>query len=155
MKVIRHFAPEFRLIQYFKDYERDHQNPINKRLHHLGIPLVMMSLLGLLEKIPLSNWFGLPAWVNLGLALLAAGAVFALRVDFKLALPFILYSFILYFFASGLPLSVLIGIQALGWFFQLFGHRVFEKKSPAFLRSLSHLFVGPLWIFAFWIGYHE
>jgi hypothetical protein len=50
---------------------------------------------------------------------------------------------------------MLIFLQVVGWAFQLFGHYVYEKKSPAFLTTLSHLFVGPMWIFARWIGYYQ
>jgi uncharacterized membrane protein YGL010W len=35
-----------------------------------------------------------------------------------------------------------------GWGFQIAGHGIWEKRSPAFLKSLAHLLVGPAWIAA-------
>ena len=35
---------------------------------------------------------------------------------------------------------------AVGWIFQAFGHAVFEKNRPAFLKNLVHLLVGPLFL---------
>jgi uncharacterized membrane protein YGL010W len=35
---------------------------------------------------------------------------------------------------------------------QFAGHYVWEKKSPAFFRNLTHLLVGPLWIAAKAVG---
>ncbi|MBW3671962.1 MAG: DUF962 domain-containing protein, partial [Acidobacteria bacterium] len=33
-----------------------------------------------------------------------------------------------------------------GWVLQFVGHGMYEKSSPAFLRNLLHLLVGPIWI---------
>ncbi len=34
----------------------------------------------------------------------------------------------------------------MGWIFQGIGHAVYEKRSPAFLRNLVHLLVGPAFL---------
>ena len=41
-------------------YGESHQNPINKKIHWICVPLIMLSLLGLLWmlKIPILNNFG-------------------------------------------------------------------------------------------------
>jgi uncharacterized membrane protein YGL010W len=33
-----------------------------------------------------------------------------------------------------------------GWAVQFIGHAVYEKRSPAFLKNLLHLLVGPAWL---------
>lgn len=33
-----------------------------------------------------------------------------------------------------------------GWIFQILGHRLFEKNTPAFTKNLTHILVGPAWI---------
>ena len=35
---------------------------------------------------------------------------------------------------------------AVGWVFQGIGHAVYEKNSPAFLKNLVHLMVGPAFL---------
>ena len=146
---------------HFKDYEQYHRNKINKVCHYFGIPLVLFSLLGLLAQIvlwaPINGDLATEAIfrIDLGLILLMIGAVFALKIDFKLAIPFGVFTFLNYLIARHLPVSWLIAIQIIGWTFQLVGHYGYEKRSPAFFTTLSHLIIGPLWVFARMIGYYK
>jgi uncharacterized membrane protein YGL010W len=141
---------------HFKDYEQFHRTPGNKKTHVIGIPLVLLSLLGLLAQVVL--WSPSPDFIfpiDLGSLLFLFGAVYSLRVDWKLGIPFSLSVLLSYLVARHLSVPVLWTLQALGWFFQLWGHYRYEKKSPAFLTSLEHLFIGPMWIFAWLIGYYK
>ena len=45
-----------------------------------------------------------------------------------------------------LPWAVGLGLFLGGWILQFLGHALFEKSSPAFLRNLLHLLVGPAWL---------
>jgi uncharacterized membrane protein YGL010W len=47
-----------------------------------------------------------------------------------------------------IPPLVSLGVFVFGWILQFLGHYVYEKKSPAFFRNVTHLLVGPLWILA-------
>jgi uncharacterized membrane protein YGL010W len=148
--------PSSALLIYFKDYEQFHQTKGNKITHLAGIPFVLFSLVGLLSLVTLwspaaSSLFK----IDLGLLLILFGSAFALRVDYKLGIPFSLYIYLNYLLARQCPLSVLIAVQILGWALQLFGHFKYEKKSPAFLTSMEHLFIGPMWIFSWVIGYYK
>lgn len=148
--------PSSALLIYFKDYEQFHQTRGNKMTHLLGIPFVLFSLLGLLSLVTL--WTPSPDSlfkIDLGFLLFLFGAIFSLRVDLKLGIPFTLYAYLNYILARHVPVPALIGIQVLGWILQLWGHAMYEKKSPAFLTSIEHLFIGPLWIFAWSIGYYH
>jgi uncharacterized membrane protein YGL010W len=40
------------------------------------------------------------------------------------------------------------GVFVLGWVLQFVGHGHYEKKSPAFFKNLTHLLIGPLWVFS-------
>jgi len=148
--------PTSALMIYFKDYEQFHQTKGNKLTHLLGIPLVLFSLVGLLSYVVLWNpnpefWLRL----DLGVLLFLGGAIFALKTDWKVGIPFTLYAFLNYLVARHLSLSVLAALQIVGWILQFVGHGVYEKKSPAFFTSVSHLFVGPMWIFSWAIGYYK
>jgi uncharacterized membrane protein YGL010W len=146
---------------HFKDYEQYHRNKNNKVCHYFGIPLVLFSLLGLLAQIvlwaPINGDLATETIfrIDLGLILLIIGAVFAVRIDFKLAIPFGVFTYLNYLISRHLPLGWLIVIQIIGWTLQLVGHYVYEKRSPAFFTTLSHLIIGPLWVFARMIGYYK
>ena len=38
--------------EWLDEYGKSHQNPINKRIHWICVPLIMLSLIGLLSSIP-------------------------------------------------------------------------------------------------------
>ncbi len=149
--------PSPALIIDFKDYEQYHQSKGNKLLHMVGIPLVLFSLLGLLSHVVLWSPGAADALfrVDLGIILFFVGAIYTARIDAKLSVPYLLFAYLNYLLARHLSLPVLTGLQALAWIFQLAGHYVFEKKSPAFFSNLAQLFIGPLWIFAWMIGYYR
>jgi uncharacterized membrane protein YGL010W len=148
------------LLLYFKDYEQVHRTRGNKLTHYFGIPLVLLSLLGLLSHVTLLS---IPAFTfyqpfavsfNLALILLGVGSAFAFRADWKLAIPFTLFNVLGYLIFKDVPIATLIILQTLGWLLQLWGHYYYEKKSPAFFKSIEHTIVGPLWIFARLIRYY-
>jgi uncharacterized membrane protein YGL010W len=148
--------PSSALLIYFKDYEQYHQTKGNKLTHFIGIPFVLFSLLGLLAHVVL--WAPSPDSlfrIDLGVLLFLGAAIFCLRVDFKVAIPFLLYTFFNYLIARHLGFAPLIVLQVIGWVAQLYGHAAYEKKSPAFFTSMEHLFVGPMWIFSWIIGYYR
>ena len=148
--------PSSALMIYFKDYEQYHQTNGNKKTHLVGVPLVVFSRLGLLSHVFL--WAPSPESlfrIDLGLILFLAGSIFALKIDFKLGIPFVLCLYFNYLLSRHLSLSILTAIQVIGWTFQLFGHYQYEKKSPAFLTTIEHLFIGPMWVFSWVIGYYK
>ena len=141
---------------HFKDYERYHQNPKNKMTHVVGIPLVLFSLVGLLAHVVL--WVPNPESlfrIDLGILLFLAGAIYSIRLDAKFSVPYLLYAYFNYLTARHLSLPLLFGLQAFAWILQLVGHFHYEKKSPAFLDNLSQLLLGPMWMFAWIIGYYR
>lgn len=116
----------------------------------------MFSLLGLLSHLTL--WAPVPDSLfrlDLGFLLFGVGALYALRIDSKLSIPFTLFAYLNYLLARHLSLPLLTGIQIVGWVIQLVGHYFFEKKKPAFFSNITQIFIGPLWIFAWMIGYYK
>jgi uncharacterized membrane protein YGL010W len=133
------------LSQYFEDYEEAHRTFGNEVCHFIGIPMIVVTLLGLL-----SAWVLLdsPIRIDGGLLLWGLGTLFYLAVGWRLGAPFSLVLLGAYFVGRTVPLAWLWAGFALGWLFQGIGHGVYEKKSPAFVRNLQHILIGPLWIFA-------
>ena len=133
-----------KLDALFDDYSSHHQTSGNKAMHRLGIPLIMLSLFGMLARVEIVavNSFRL----DLAVLLIFVASVYYIVLDWKLGIAMLGVSIILYIAGRVLPLSVNVALFILGWIFQFVGHSVYEKRQPAFLRNLVHLLVGPLWI---------
>lgn len=129
-----------RLQSYFEDYARFHTTAGNQKTHILGIPMIMLSLLGLLQLVPLGP-------LNLGVFLWLGATLFYVMLDVRLGTIFSLVVLGFYGAATLFPWSVHAVLFVFGWVIQLIGHKVYEKNNPAFLKTIEHLLVGPLWIF--------
>lgn len=150
--------PSERLADYFKDYSAYHKTAGNKFTHYLGIPFIVVSLLGLLSGAVIGSE-GLAGSTYLridgGVVLLILGLVWYFWVDWKITIPFAFILTGFYFTGRALPTSMNWSLFAIGWIFQGVGHALYEKKSPAFFKNLTHILIGPLWIFARLVGYEE
>jgi uncharacterized membrane protein YGL010W len=119
----------------FADYGECHQTLGNKWFHRLGIPLIVLSLLGMAARVP---------W--LAPVLVVAASVYYIVLDRLLGIAMLVVLAILAWIGFLLPFWANGAIFVTGWVFQFIGHAVYEKKQPAFMRNLVHLLVGPLWI---------
>jgi uncharacterized membrane protein YGL010W len=135
----------------FEDYAAHHRTRGNHFCHSVGIPLILITLLGLLSRIQFD--VGLSGLLDGGVILLTVAMVGYLWLDWKLALPFGLFVVGGYALGKSLPLEVQCAGFVMGWIFQGIGHRVFEKNSPAFFSNVRHLLIGPFWLFAGWVRY--
>lgn len=144
------------LQAYFDDYAEAHRTRGNVLTHSLGIPLIVISVLGALAQVEILSApiQALPLFqIDLGVLAIVAAEGFYLRLDWRLATAFLFALIGLYCFGRVLSLPVNASLFVLGWVLQGLGHGVYEKNKPAFFRSLTHLLIGPLWIFAKVIGY--
>jgi uncharacterized membrane protein YGL010W len=123
----------------FADYSAYHQTPGNKAFHRLGIPMIMLSLIGLLARVKLGP-------VDAAMLLIVLSEIYYLTIEWRLGALMLLVSIGFYFLGLALPLWVNATLFILGWIFQFIGHKVYEHKNPAFFRNFVHLLVGPLWI---------
>jgi uncharacterized membrane protein YGL010W len=123
----------------FTDYASYHQTKGNKAFHRLGIPLIMLSLIGMLARVHLGP-------VDAAMLLILAAELYYVAVEWRLAIGMLVVSAIFYFIGAALPLWINVALFILGWIFQFIGHSVYEHKQPAFFRNFVHLLVGPLWI---------
>ena len=128
----------------FADYASYHQTPGNKAFHRLGIPLIMLTLIGMLTQVKLFMAGGV--LFDAAILLIAAASAYYFVVEWRLALPMIAISIAFYFLGAAIPLLFNAALFVLGWIFQFIGHKVYEHKNPAFFRNFVHLLVGPLWI---------
>ena len=138
------------LRTHFADYAAFHGTTGNKACHYVGIPLIVLSLLSLLARVPLFAVGGYA--VTLAEVTIVAVTAYYLTLDALLAAVMLVASVALLVVGRPLPPVAAAVLFVLGWILQFVGHYVYEKRSPAFFRNLAHLLVGPLWIVAKAVG---
>lgn len=124
---------------YFADYASYHQTPGNKFFHRLGIPLIMLTLIGMLARAGVGH-------LNAAVALMAFATVIYFMLEWRLAMAMLLVSVAFYAAGLAIPFWWNVALFVLGWIFQFVGHSVYEHKAPAFLKNFLHLLIGPMWI---------
>ena len=124
----------------FADYASHHQTKGNKWFHRFGIPLIVLSLFGILARVEI--W----QWVTAGVVLIALSEILYFMLDWRLAAIMLVVSAVFYAIGFVIPFAVNVALFILGWIFQFIGHSVYEHKQPAFFRNVVHLLIGPLWI---------
>lgn len=140
--------------KYFRDYDSYHQTKGNKLTHVVGISMIVISLLGLLDRIEFFHW-EMSVKASPALLLFLAGNAFYLMLDLKVGFAMILATGISYFVGSQLSANTLWGLFIGGWVLQAIGHIVYEKKSPAFAKNLIHLLVGPAYLLNYYLRIHS
>ncbi|UYZ65196.1 Mpo1 family 2-hydroxy fatty acid dioxygenase [Hymenobacter weizhouensis] len=144
-------------VQHLLDeYGESHQNPTNKLVHWVCVPLIMFSLLGLLWSVPMpATLRSISPWLNLATAVMVLAVVYYLRLSVRLSvgmvLVWLLMAAALRVVEAGaaLPLwAVCLLVFVLAWVGQFWGHKV-EGKKPSFLKDLQFLLIGPLWLLHF------
>jgi uncharacterized membrane protein YGL010W len=122
----------------FADYASHHTTKGNKVFHRLGIPMIMLTLIGMLARVGFAG-------VNAAMILILAEVVYFM-LEWRLAIVMLIVSVAFYFAGIAMPMWLNVSLFVLGWIFQFIGHSVYEKRQPAFLTNILHLLVGPLWI---------
>jgi len=123
------------------DYGQAHRAPGNVACHSIGISLIVFGTLSMLHAIPIAGFW------TASEALVAAAAIWYVWLDPRLGAA-MLGAAALFDLAARLVGDWRVGAAAfvVGWIFQGIGHAVYEKNSPAFLRNLAHLLVGPAYL---------
>jgi uncharacterized membrane protein YGL010W len=128
----------------FADYASYHQTKGNKWFHRFGIPLIMLTGLGMLARVRIADVSGFR--IDAAVVLIVFAVIYYLTLEWRLAIPMLIVSIEFYLIGAWLPMSINVALFILGWIFQFIGHIVYEHKQPAFFRNVVHLLIGPLWI---------
>jgi len=126
------------------EYGGSHRSAANEWCHYLGIPSIIAGAATLLSLVPLVRIAQFPVT----LAEVVAGGVIAFYLAQARWLGVITAVLLAGLVALGRSVPVLVGVGLFlgGWLVQFVGHAAFEKQSPAFLKNLLHLLVGPAWL---------
>ena len=142
-----------KLDRLISRYEEFHQDETNRLVHFICVPLIALSLVGLLWciKIPTTLGDELSFTLNAGAVFIILASVYYLFLSigsFVGMLYFGLAASVLCISveASPLPLfAVSLTVFVLAWAGQFIGHGI-EGKKPAFTEDIQFLLVSPAWL---------
>ena len=147
--------------QWFDAYGVSHQNPVNKAIHWICVPVIVFSTIGLFWSIPhdylpsAQSGSVIGPYVNFGTLLVVGSLVFYFRLGITIGIGMFVWSaFALWGNAVieasvSYPLwqiSTLVFIIA--WIGQFIGHKI-EGVKPSFFEDIQFLLVGPAWLLHF------
>ena len=141
--------------QWLTEYNESHQNGINKTLHWICVPLIVLSLLGLLWSVSLPSEFtGLPFNINWAIVVIALALIYYSLISPSLTVGMLIVTSAMLFLLdilSRLQVSlwlVSVIVFVLAWVGQFIGHNI-EGKRPSFFKDIQFLLIGPLWLLSF------
>jgi uncharacterized membrane protein YGL010W len=119
-------------------YGSSHKNATNELIHFFAIPLIMLSVVGLM--------YALHPWV--ALAFMVASLVYYARLSTVFLVAMVVWSILMYWLVllmgdSVWQTSLVIFVGA--WIIQFIGHKI-EGKKPSFFEDIQYLWVGPLFV---------
>ena len=138
-------------------YGRDHQDPTNKLIHWICVPVILFTVLGLLISIPFPQVAG--GWINAASIVFLLALVFYATLSIPIFLGMILVGILMlagnrYLQLELLPIIHLslwqfsLIVFVIAWIFQFIGHKI-EGQKPSFFEDLQFLLIGPAWLLHF------
>lgn len=140
------------------EYGESHQNPTNKTIHWICVPLIFFSIVGLIASIPaapLQRLMEENPYANWATVLLVLVIIYYVSLSIPLAIGMTLFGLLCLVSANliaGLNIAPLwlicVIIFVAAWIGQFYGHKV-EGKKPSFFKDLQFLLIGPAWLMHF------
>ncbi|STZ09235.1 Protein of uncharacterised function (DUF962) [Moraxella caprae] len=131
------FKSQKPLSLWLSEYAVSHQNPTNKRIHYICVPIIFLTIVALLYHI--STY------------LLAVVTIGVLWFYVRLSLSSFIAMLAFYGLCLGVAVFAPVGIWfwvevfVVAWIGQFVGHKV-EGAKPSFFEDLQFLLIGPLWV---------
>lgn len=137
---------------WLDEYGESHQNATNKALHWICVPLIVLSLIGILWSIPVPEVFSnISPLMNYGVIFLFASLTYYFIMSVPLAIGMVFFTAAVIAVTNWLdgfstPLWMIsLGIFVVAWIGQFIGHMI-EGKRPSFFKDVQFLMIGPLWL---------
>ncbi|HEV2064090.1 MAG TPA: Mpo1-like protein [Thermoanaerobaculia bacterium] len=128
------------------DYASYHRTRGNVAAHAVGITLILFGTVSLLGSLHIGA-LGPIAPLTAAEVIIGISFLFYLSLNVPVALAMLGELAALDVVARAVnDWRVGLIAFAVGWVFQGIGHAVYEKNSPAFLKNLVHLMVGPAFL---------
>lgn len=145
----------------FDKYSESHQNPTNKLIHWICVPLIVFSIVGLVTAIPfphlafLGKYNMFINWFSVVLAITVyyystLSPILSYLMLFVFGIFYVLIVQLEYVEQAGGPAlwQVSLWIFVLSWIGQIIGYKI-EGKRPSLLDDLKFLLIGPIWLLSF------
>lgn len=147
-----------KIDQLLAEYGESHQNETNKAIHWICVPLIFLSIVGLVASIPseaVKQYLGMSPFANWAVVVLVFVLVYYVSLSLPLSVGMMFFSAICLFiinFLANLGIAPLwlicLIIFVAAWVGQFYGHKV-EGKKPSFFKDLQFLLIGPAWLMHF------
>lgn len=138
---------------WLSEYGESHQNPLNKTIHWICVPLIFFSIMGFLYGIKTGiHWYNTDiTGAHIATILVVVYYVFlspslAIGITLFILLCLTLCGFVET--AAPRPWLIYLIIFVLAWIGQFIGHHI-EGKKPSFLKDIQFLLIGPAWLMHF------
>lgn len=148
-----------KIDELLSEYGESHQNETNKAIHWICVPLIFLSIVGLVASIPSDLvqsllGYGNP-YANWAAIVLILVLAYYVSLSIPLSVGMMLFGALCLFLVNGItkinvaPLwLVSIIIFVVAWIGQFYGHKV-EGKKPSFFKDIQFLLIGPAWLMHF------
>ena len=127
-----------RIDELLNHYAQSHRHPTNEGIHFAALPLIMLSLIGLM--------FCLHPLVAYGFIL--ASMVYYLRLSLVFTAAMSVWSAIMLAVVHAMGeqrLYICLAVFVGAWVMQFIGHKI-EGKKPSFFEDVQYLWIGPLFV---------
>lgn len=136
------------LDKQYMFYKAYHSNTVNKRIHIVAVPMIIITTLALLSRVrlsePLSDLSRVVTLFYILYCIILSPGIGLAFAPFLMAYYSASRAFCQYAGPSGtVPWAA--ALNFIGWFSQIVGHYAFEGKSPAFMDSVAQsLLAAPI-----------
>jgi len=134
-------------------YAQYHRDPKNCLTHYVGVPVLFVAVM-----LPLQAWHVPLGSLSMPLSflLMLPAAAWWIALDAGVGVTVMALTVPLFTVAALIDLnvgatwmwSIAAALFAIGWFFQLLGHVMFEGRRPAFVDDLHQTMIGPMFVAA-------
>ena len=136
--------------QWMDEYEISHKHPVNKKIHKVCVPLIMLTVLGFFWAIPIPGLFSQIPFLNWATIFTTLCLVFYFSLNTIMAMTMLIITSLMLWIChildqAGMLVSFSIVIFILSWIGQFYGHKI-EGKKPSFFQDMIFLLIGPLWV---------
>ncbi len=146
---------ETRSMQEWLDaYGESHQNPTNKQIHWVCVPLIFLTIVGLLWSIPVPEFMS-PSWLNFATLMLVPVTLFYARLSVPLTIGMAAWCCLCFALCAWYESLITFPLWqasiiafAAAWVGQFYGHKI-EGAKPSFLDDIKFLMIGPAWLMSF------
>ena len=137
------------------EYGESHQNPTNKTIHWIAVPVIAWSVIAILWVLPIPALFRATPYLNWATIVCALAVVYYLTLSVPLAIGMAAFSALAIAIIRLVEKNVGVNLEwiagalfVFAWVFQFAGHEV-EGRKPSFFKDLQFLLIGPAWLMHF------